>query len=268
MKIVLTILFIIVFFYALVRYLEKTSIFYPSRLIELTPDRFNLPFEDITVTTEDGVKINGWLVKNPKAKCTLLFFHGNAGNISDRLMKLRFFHELGVNTFIVDYRGYGRSEGTPSEEGVYRDGRAAFDYLKARTDLKDIPVIIYGGSLGGAVAIDVATRRSNVDGLIIDSSFPSAPAMARRLYPFIPTFFMNVKFNSAQKVGKMSIPKLFMHSTEDTVVPFYMGRKLFDAAAEPKEFAELTGGHNDAHIESKDKFLSAIQSFLKKGGWL
>lgn len=268
MKIVLTILFIIVFFYVLVRYLEKTSIFYPSRLIELTPDRFNLPFEDITLTTEDGVKINGWLVKNPNAKCTLLFFHGNAGNISDRLMKLKFFYELGVNTFIIDYRGYGRSEGAPSEEGVYRDGRAAFDFLKNREDLKDLPVIIYGGSLGGAVAIDVAVHRNNVAGLIIDSSFPSAPEMGRRLYPFIPTFFMSVKFDSKQKIGKVSIPKLFMHSTDDRVVPFYMGKKLFDAAPGPKEFTELTGGHNDAHIESKDKFLHAIEKFLKSRGWL
>lgn len=267
MKFALTAIVVIVFFYVLVRYLEKTSIFYPSKTIEITPDRFNLPFEDIMLKTEDGVKINGWLIKHPEAKCTLLFFHGNAGNISDRLMKLRFFHELGVNTFIIDYRGYGRSEGVPTEQGVYRDGRAAFDFIKGRPDLGNLPIVIYGGSLGGAVAIDVATHRP-VSGLIVDSSITSAAAMSRRMYPVIPTFFLAVKFDSKRKVQSLNIPKLFMHSTEDKVVPFLMGKELFDAAPEPKAFASLTGGHNDAHIESKDKFLNAIEEFLKKEGWL
>ena len=267
MKFFLTIIAVIAFFYVFVRFLEKTSIFYPTRNIEITPDRFNLPFEDITLTAEDGVKINGWLIKNPSAKCTLLFFHGNAGNISDRLMKLRFFHELGVNTFIIDYRGYGRSQGIPSEEGVYRDGLAAFDFLKGRSDIGKLPIIIYGGSLGGAVGIDVASHRT-VSGLIIDSTFPSAAAMSKRIYPAIPTFFLSVKFDSKQKIRSLTVPKLFMHSTEDRLVPFQLGRELFDAAPEPKEFAALTGGHNDAHIDCKDKFLAAIQGFLKKEGWL
>ena len=267
MKIVLAVLTIVVFFYVLVRFLEKTSIFYPTRAIEITPDRFNLPYGDITLTTQDGVRINGWLIKNPTAKCTLLFFHGNAGNISDRLLKLRFFYELGVNTFIIDYRGYGRSDGVPSEGGVYLDGLAAFDYLKGRKDLEGVPVIIYGGSLGGAVAIDVANHR-NVSGLIIDSAFPSASAMSKLIYPVIPTFFLSVKFDSLEKVRKLSMPKLFMHSIEDKVVPYRLGRQLFDAAPEPKEFTALTGGHNDAHIDCKDKFLGAITNFLKHEGWL
>ncbi len=267
MKILLTALFVVVFFYVLVRFLEKTSIFYPSRIVEITPDRFKLPFEDIILTTEDGVKINGWLILKPGAKSTLLFFHGNAGNISDRLMKLRFFYEMGVNTFIIDYRGYGRSQGTPSEEGIYRDGRAAYDFLKSRADIGNLPIVIYGGSLGGAVAIDVALKRP-VAGLIIDSSFPSAPAMARIIYPVIPTFFMSVKLDSINKIKTLSVPKLFMHSTDDQVVPFRLGQELYEAAPEPKEFVTLTGGHNDAHIDCKDKFLNSIAGFLKNGNWL
>lgn len=267
MKLLITLAAVILFFFALVRYLEKTSVFYPSRLIEITPDRFNLPYEDIYLTTQDNVRINGWLVKSPQAKSTLLFFHGNAGNISDRLMKLRFFHQMGVNVLIIDYRGYGRSQGKPTEKGVYLDGLAALDYLKSREDIGKLPVILYGGSLGGAVAIEVATHRS-VDGLIIDSSFPSAPAMGRLLYPFIPTFFMSIKFDSKSKIRTMKMPKLFMHSADDKLVPIRLGRQLFNAAPEPKAFVELTGGHNDAHIECQELFLGSIKRFLQERSWL
>jgi fermentation-respiration switch protein FrsA (DUF1100 family) len=253
--------------YLLVRYLEKHSIFYPSSFIEVKPDRMGLPYEDLMITTEDGVRINGWLIKTAKAKSTLLFFHGNAGNIGDRLTKLRFFHDAGIQVLIVDYRGYGKSEGVPTEQGVYKDGRAAFDYLKDRADLKGIPVVVYGGSLGGAVAVDLATHRP-VEGLIIDSSFPSAPAMSRLMYPMIPTFFLAVKFDSLHKVKDLTMPKLFMHSKDDRVIPLRLGHQLFDAAPQPKEFVELVGGHNDAHIECKELFLGSIQSFLKKNNWL
>lgn len=267
MKIVLTILLVALFFFILVRFLEKTSIFYPSKTIELTPDRFKIPYEDITLTTEDGVRINGWLILKSGAKCTLLFFHGNAGNISDRLMKLRSFYEMGVNTFIIDYRGYGRSQGVPTEEGVYKDGRAAFDFLKKRQDVGSLPIVVYGVSLGGAVAIDLAGHRP-VEALIIDSSFSSAPAMARVVYPMLPPIFMSVKFDSIRKIKTLTMPKLFMHSTEDNVVPFRIGQQLYEAATGPKEFVPLTGGHNDAHVECKEKFLGAIEAFLRKEGYL
>lgn len=267
MKFIIVITVIVGFFYGLVRYLEKTSVFYPSRVIEVTPDRFNLPYEDITLTTEDSVQINGWLIKRPQAKSTLLFFHGNAGNISDRLMKIKYLYELGVNIFIIDYRGYGRSQGVPSEKGVYRDGFAAFDFLKSRGDVGRLPIVIYGGSLGGAVATEVASHRK-VDGLIIDSGFPSAPVMGKLLYPFIPTIFMSVKLDSQARVKSLKIPKLFMHSVDDKVVPYRLGRQLFDAAAEPKEFVQLTGGHTTGHIDCRELFLGSIQRFLSKQGWL
>lgn len=267
MKLLVFIILGCALFYALVRYLEMTSIFYPSRNIEITPQRMNLPYEDATVTTEDGIKINGWLLLHSKAKCTVLFFHGNAGNISDRLVKLKFFHGLGVNVFIIDYRGYGRSQGKPTEKGVYLDGIAAYDFLKARPDIGTLPIVIYGGSLGGAVGIDVASRR-DVAGLIIDSSFPSAASMSKVIYPVIPTFLLSVKFDSKSKIKNVTIPKLFMHSRDDQIVPFALGRMLYDSAPGPKEFVELTGGHNDAHIECRDKFEGCIESFLKKENWL
>jgi uncharacterized protein len=267
MKVLSVFVLVVVCFYALVRYLEKNSIFYPARTIDIMPDRFGMNYEDLTITTEDGVKLNGWLIKRPAARSTLVFFHGNAGNIGDRLTKLKLFHDLGIQVLIIDYRGYGRSEGVPSEKGIYADGRAAFDFLQSRADLKDLPVVLYGGSLGGAVAIDVATQRKAA-GLIVDSSFPSAAAMSRVIYPMIPTFFLAVKLDSANKAKTLTMPKLFMHSADDRTVPLRMGQELFKAAAEPKEFVQLTGGHNDAHIECKEIFFGAIKTFLIRNGWL
>lgn len=267
MKIVITALCILAFFFILVRFLEKTSIFYPSKIIEVTPDRFGLPYEDIAFITEDGVKINGWLLIRPEARSTVLYFHGNAGNITGRWMTIKLFYDMGVNTFIIDYRGYGRSQGEPSEEGVYKDGRAAFDYLKSRKDIGHLPIVIYGSSLGGAVAIDVAGRRP-ADGLIVDSSFPSAASMARIYYPFIPTWFMKTKFDSAKKIRVLNIPKLFFHSKEDNVVPYRLGEELYKEAEGPKDFVELSGGHYESHDESNGLFSSAIQDFLRKRGWL
>lgn len=267
MKIVITALCIVLFFFVLVRYLEKTSVFYPSKIIEIAPDRFGLPYEDIMLDAEDGVKINGWLLLRPGAKSTILYFHGNAGNMSGRWMTIRLFYEMGVNIFIIDYRGYGRSQGEPSEQGVYKDGRAAFDYLKGRKDIAHLPIIIYGSSLGGAVAVDVAEHRP-VDGLIIDSSFPSAASMARIIYPILPTWFMSIKFDSAKKIKDMKMPKLFFHSTEDNVVPFRLGQELFDVAEGPKDFVSLKGGHFESHEESNGLFRSAIETFLRNKGWL
>ncbi len=267
MKFLYCIVLVVVCFYVLVRYLEKTSIFYPDKTVELTPDRFGLPYEEVDLTAEDGAKLNGWFIKRPSSKSVMLFLHGNAGNIGDRLTKIKLFYELGLSVFIIDYRGFGRSEGVPSEKGVYRDGRAAFDYLQARKDLQKVPIVLYGESLGGAVAIDLATHRQP-DGLIVDSTFPSAAAMSRKMYPMIPTFFLAVKFDSESKAKSLTLPKLFMHSTDDAIVPFAMGERLFNAAAEPKHMVRMIGGHNDAHVENYDNFVGSIKDFLVKNGWL
>jgi len=251
-------------FIAYVRYLEKTSVYFPEREIVLTPESAGFSFEDVYFSTQDGVQLNGWFMPamhTQEPRATVIYFHGNAGNIGDRIDKARLFCELGLNVLLVDYRGYGKSAGSPTERGLYKDGLAAFDYLKLRSDVDLKRVIAYGASLGGVVAIELATHR-DLAGLIIDSSFSSAADMAKVMYPFVPSFLLQIKMDSMQKVNHLTVPKLFFHSREDRTVPYRFGKKLFDAASEPKVMVELKGGHDEGYIHSKEAFSGGIETFL------
>jgi hypothetical protein len=252
-------------FFAFVRLLENTSLFFPSREILLTPRSAGIAFEEVTFSSEDGVKLQGWFIPNPSARRNLLYFQGNAGNMSGRIDKIRQFHAMGFNVLMFNYRGYGQSAGRPSEQGVYRDGRAAFDQLASRADVGGMPIVLYGSSIGGAVAIDVATRRKPA-ALITEATFSSMKDMARRYYPFVPSFMLSLRFDSDRKVALITCPKLFIHSPQDEIVPFALAQKLFASAAEPKEFLEDQGGHNDNFMRSIDKLRSGIERFLGKYG--
>jgi fermentation-respiration switch protein FrsA (DUF1100 family) len=249
--------------FIIVRALEKRTAFYPLGDITETPKDIGLDCEDLEFFNEDGLKLNAWLIKADRARHNLLFFHGNAGNISHRLYKIRMFNDLGFNVLIVDYRGYGRSAGAPSEQGIYEDARSAFDYLVARADIGELPVIAYGESLGGAVAVDLALRRK-LAGLICDSTFTSAQDMAAIYFPWVPSFMLSLKFDSLHKIPSVRIPKLFVHSPQDEIVPYALARKLFAAAAEPKAFLELKGGHNDNVFMSEDVFRQGLEDFMKR----
>jgi hypothetical protein len=251
-----------VIFVLYVRHVEKTAVFFPSAEIALTPRTIGLPFEDVYFTTKDGVTLNGWLVHAPGARATMIFCHGNAGNIGDRVEKIRYFVEMGVNVFIFDYRGYGKSQGKPSESGLYLDAVAAYDYLAQRQDIDPAHLFAYGASLGGAVAVDLATRR-DLACLIIDSSFSSARDVARFILPVAPGFLIRTRLDSLNKVPRVRIPKLFLHSREDEIIPFALGQKLFEAAAEPKVFHETKGDHNQGYSLYPKTFTQAIASFLR-----
>ena len=263
MKMILCLSVIIVLFLILVRYLENTSVFYPERALVATPESLGLPFENVAITTQDHVKLHGWLIKAPSSKATFIFFHGNAGNISGRLEKIDFLHKIGVNILIIDYRGYGKSEGRPTEEGIYKDATAAYDYLLQREDMKGQNIISYGVSLGGVVAVDLAVARP-VSCVILDSTFSSAADMAKKIYPFIPSFSMKTKMDSMRKIKDTTVPILFIHSIEDQTVPFALGKKLYDAAPGVKEFIEITGSHTDGHIYGEDKIKNGIRVFLNR----
>ena len=263
MQSVLYIVVTVVLLAAGVRYLESISVFYPGRSIAATPAALGLAFEDVFIKTEDQVTINAWLVKSFVQRGTLIFCHGNAGNIGDRLEKILLFHQMGLNVLIIDYRGYGKSRGRPSEAGIYKDAVAAYDYLLTRQDMDRSRIIGYGESLGGAVAVDLGTKR-NLAALIIDSSFTNAADMAKTIYPFIPSFLLGTKLDSAAKVRTIAIPKLFIHSRADEIVPFRLGERLYQAAAKPKEFLELTGGHNDTPVDAQEKMAKEIIIFLRR----
>ena len=263
MQIIFYIIIPVVLFAAGVRYIESRSIFYPARFIAATPAALGMAFEDVFIKTQDNVVINAWLVKSAAERGTFIFCHGNAGNIGDRLGKILLFHQMGFNVLIMDYRGYGKSQGRPDEAGIYKDAVAAYDYLRSRKDIDHSGIIGYGDSLGGAVIIDLATKR-DLAALVIHSSFTNAADMAKTIYPFIPSFLLGTKLDSAAKARVVVIPKLFIHSRADEVVPFQLGERLYQAAAKPKEFLEISGGHNDAPDDAREKMARGIIVFLRR----
>jgi fermentation-respiration switch protein FrsA (DUF1100 family) len=262
MKILIYLIVAVILFLIYVRYLESTSIFFPNRVILATPQDAGIAYEDVTLTAQDGILLHGWLMKHPGAVSTILLLHGNASNVSDCLETVLYYYKIGLNVFIVDYRGYGNSQGKPSEEGMYRDTLAAYDYLLARNDIDSKKIIVYGGSLGGAAAIDLATKR-DVPFLIIDSAFSSARDMAKIMYPYIPGFLISTKMDSLAKIKHVKGAKLFMHSLDDEMIPYHLGKKLFDAALEPKTMITVNGGHNDLRFNADPgKVKDAIIRFL------
>jgi len=249
--------------FALVRYLEFTGVFFPSRGLGLNPLVMGLAFEDVYFKTRDNVTLNGWFLKHPQALSTIIFAHGNAGNMGDRLFKIKFFYDLGLNVFIFDYRGYGKSHGKPSEAGIYLDAQGAYDYLQSQGRVNMKNIILYGASIGGVVVIDLATHR-NAALLVVESSITNSRDMVKIFYPFVPSFFLSLKFDSINKVRALKVPKLFIHSPDDEVVPYWVGQKLFEAAAEPKEFLEIHGGHNDSSITIDPPAAEEFMRILKR----
>ena len=246
--------------------MEERFIFYPSSRIEATPKEIGLPFEDLFFSTSDGIRLNGWFVPYPNAPITLLWAHGNAGNISHRVENIKLLHEkIKINIFIFDYRGYGRSQGSASEEGTYRDAGAALQYLRSRDDVDPKRIIFFGRSLGAAVAAELAAHE-NCLALVLETPFTSIRDMARVAFPFLPLGpFLRTRYDVIAKVKKIQVPLLVLHGDQDEVVPFSQGRKVFEAAPEPKEFYTIRGAHhNDTYIAGGEAYFGALKSFIER----
>jgi fermentation-respiration switch protein FrsA (DUF1100 family) len=245
---------------------EKSLIFYPISEIDRTPKELGLPFEDITFTTEDGVHLNGWFIPSTEGDLTLLWFHGNAGNISHRLDNIRLLHDkVKIHIFIIDYRGYGRSEGSVSEAGTYRDASAALQYLRSRKDLDPKKIVFYGRSLGAAVAVDLALREESL-ALIIETPFASIREMAKLIFPCLPVGpFLRTRYDTLEKIRKVRGPLLVLHGDQDDIVPYTQGQRIFEAAPEPKEFYTIRGAHhNDTFIVGGDPYFAALKDFVDR----
>ncbi|UCC41398.1 MAG: alpha/beta hydrolase, partial [Candidatus Aminicenantes bacterium] len=236
----------ITFLILYIKYYERKGIYFPLRKIHLTPKEMGLEFEDVYFSSSDGIRLNGWYVPAKEDRTTILFCHGNAGNISHRIEVIYLFSKLGLNVFIFDYRGYGRSQGSPSEEGLYLDAEAAYKYLIEKRNLKEESIVVYGKSIGANVAVELCSK-VKIAGLISESAFTSALDMGKKLFPFLPLkWLISIKFDALSKIKDIIVPKLIIHSKDDRIIPFKHGRKLFDAAPEPKEFYPMRGGHNEA----------------------
>jgi len=248
-----------------VYFMQSDLIFYPNmpgRNLVSTPENIGLIYQDVEFVTEDNIKLHGWFIPNENAKGTVLFFHGNAGNISHRLDSIAIFHRLELNVFIIDYRGYGQSEGKITEKGTYRDAEAAWNYLSHTQGISEKQIIIFGRSLGASIASWLASKHAPA-ALIIESGFTSVPSMGQRLYPFLPIrWFTHYKYDTKQYVKNISCPVLVAHSKNDDIIPYDEGREIFEAAPEPKQFLEMQGGHNDGFIVSGTSYIKGLKSFI------
>jgi fermentation-respiration switch protein FrsA (DUF1100 family) len=246
--------------------LQTRLIYFPSREIEATPEQAGLAYEEVFFPAADGVRLHGWFVPAPGARGTVLFFHGNAGNLSHRLASLQTFHQLGYSTFIVSYRGYGRSTGRPSEAGTYRDAEGAWRWLVEQRGIATEQIVIFGRSLGGAVATWLAVQQTP-RALILESTFTSVPDLGAELFPFLPVrLIARVHYDTRALLPRVQSPVLIVHSPQDDIIPYHHGRRLWDAAPEPKEFLEITGTHNEGFVTSGRRYVEGLEGFLRSYG--
>jgi fermentation-respiration switch protein FrsA (DUF1100 family) len=234
----------------------------PSRTVGPGPDSIGLAYEIVEILTDDGIRLEAWYVPAGDPRGTVLFFHGNAGNISHRLDSLRLFNQLHLSTLIFDYRGYGRSEGEASEAGIYLDAEAAWRHLTEERRIPAAEIVLFGRSLGAAVAASVASQH-RPGALIIESGFVSVPDMAAELYPWLPARRLaRIGFPTGEYLKSVSCPVLVVHSRDDEIIPFDHGLRLFEIAHEPKQFLELLGGHNDGFLVSGRRYIDGLDAFI------
>lgn len=242
--------------------LQPGMIFYPSRELQATPAAWQLEYQDVSLHTGDGVRLHGWYLPHPQARRVLLFFHGNAGNISHRRASLEVFHRLGLNVLIFDYRGYGHSEGSPGEAGLYQDARAAWRYLTETKGFAGEDIVLFGRSLGGAVASRLAAEVTP-GGLILESTISSARDFAKAVFPlFSRLVIMRYDFDTVAQLKDVDCPVLVLHSRADEIMPFALGRRVYEAAKSPKAFWEMRGDHNGGFQLSQPEYERTLAGFI------
>ncbi|QGY39842.1 alpha/beta fold hydrolase [Pseudodesulfovibrio cashew] len=246
-------------------------LFYPRTELEGTPDLMGLAYEDVRLSNALGTHLHGWWVPHETARFTVLFSHGNGGNVSHRLETLRLFHSLGLSTLLYDYSGYGQSGGEPSETAMRADARAVWDWLTQERGVAPERIILFGRSLGGAVtarlASELAAEGVSPAGMVLESTFTSVADMGARLYPWLPVrLLVKYRYDSAKALSGLQVPALFAHAEEDEIVPYALGRELYEGYDGPKDFFLLRGGHNDGYLfmgpdypEGLDRFLAGLE---------
>jgi fermentation-respiration switch protein FrsA (DUF1100 family) len=253
-------------------FMQPTFLYGPMREVPYTPGELGLDFESIVFKSNDGLLLSGWYIparkpghgaRDPGHEMTVLFCHGNGGNMFHRLDSISILHNLGLNCFIFDYRGYGQSEGKPSEEGTYLDARAAYKWLTEEKKESANNIILFGRSLGGTIAAQLAGK-VEVKSLIIESSFTSYVDIGRKFYPYMPVrWFTKFSYKTVDYVKDVHCPVMIIHSRNDELVPFEFGCRLYEAANEPKKFIEISGSHNDGFLFSIEIYNKAWTKWLK-----
>lgn len=246
----------------LLYFFQSNMMYYPVKEIFQTPAAMGLEFEDVSFESQNGSEIAGWYVPAKGGKATVLFSHGNAGNISGRLETIRILNNLNLNVLMYDYQGYGKSEGSSSEETTYQDALAAWNFLKQNKQIPSTEIILMGRSLGGAVSAWLATK-TDPAALILESSFTSAKDLAAEIYPIFPVrWLMKFDYPTAEYLKKLSIPVLITHSKDDQLVPYHHGKELYEIASQPKSFFEMKGDHGNSHIVTGQEYVMALKDFV------
>ncbi len=243
---------------------QSALVYFPSAEILQTPAEIGLAYEDVQLLTSDGLCLAAWYVPFPDAQKTVLICHGNGGNIGDRLPVINLFHEMRLNVLIFDYRGYGGSAGRPSETGTYRDAMAAWQYLELKRGIAPGNIVVFGRSLGGAVAAQLAQQKAP-GALILEATFTSIPELADRFYPWLPIRWLcRFSYNTLERMPKINCPVMIAHSRDDEMISFEHGLRIFEAARHPKTFFELTGSHNDGEAFFSKAYGRKLKEFLSE----
>jgi fermentation-respiration switch protein FrsA (DUF1100 family) len=270
MNLLLTLPLAYIFALVAIRLFEPHLIFFPNYPGRLEGDWHprNLPIEDVWLHSSDGTKLHAWWIPNSQAKFTFVAFHGNASNIANRADVYRFLRDTPANVLALEYRGYGHSEGKPSETGFYRDAEAAYQYLVGTRAIESQSIISFGQSLGTAVAANLAAHRQ-VGAVILEAPFPSASRVARKLFWFLPgiELFVRGQLNTVARLNENSAPVLIVHCTQDPVIPFSFGQAVYSAATSPKQFLPIDGiCHEESSLVAPQKYGVALQDFLSTIG--
>ena len=252
---------------AMIRWFEHRQVYVPNRTLEAAGGELGRPFEEVFFTASDGVRLHGWFYPanpgSPRAHQVILLLHGNAGNISHRLHFYQVWLELGVNVFTFDYRGYGRSEGKPGEDGTYHDAQAAVQWLQQK-GFAPRNIIALGKSLGGGVASELALREP-LGGLILQSTFTSIPDLGSELFPWLPVRRLHrIKYDTVGKLPRIQAPVLVAHSRNDDLIGFHHAERNFKAAREPKQFLEIAGNHVSVIEDGRKEYLGGLDSFFAR----
>lgn len=251
-------------------YFKQDALVFQSAMdrgFHATPASIGLGFDPLTLTTPDGETLDGWHVPatpGTRTRGLVIIFHGNAGNISHRLDYLRMFHDLGYASLIIDYRGYGRSSGRPSEEGSYMDADTTWRHATQALGYPAGRIVVFGESLGGAVATQLAAIRQPA-ALVLASTFTSVPDLGAEIYPWLPIRLLaRIRYDSRDRLPHLNSPVLVIHSRNDDIIPFAHGQRLFEMARAPKQFLEIQGGHNDGFVFGRSEWVQQLDLFLKQ----
>lgn len=244
--------------------MESRLVFHPERVLAATPAQRGMTFEDVQLHASDGERLHGWFIPHASAHLTLLFFHGNAGNLTKCLDTFAILHRLGVNIFAIDYRGYGLSSGAPSEAGTYLDAEAAWRYLTGQRGVDPNKIIIFGRSLGGGVATWLAAR-VGAGGVVLESTFSSMPDVAQRLYPYVPVRWLaRNRYDNLARINDIPTPILFIHSSDDELIPLSHSERLHGHFQGIKTLKIIKGSHADGFMLSGDLYVSALSQFFSE----